>query len=97
MLKRYFSWKKVLIVQNAKYLSRAISKPFEVEPEKEWNVEEFLFDNEWRSTLKDEFKNFTEINKKLQDYKKHKIFPSKDVIFHAFNLTKLSQLIIFTV
>ena len=101
MIKRCFSRKESLIIHDVKYLSNALSKPFKIKPEKEWNVEDSLFDKEWCSILKDEFRKnyFIEINKKLkEDYKKqHTIFPSKYLIFHALNLTQLSKVIIFIV
>ena len=61
------------------------------------NLKSLLKDEKWMKALSAEFdKNyFTEIEKKLaQEYKEGKeIFPPKELIFNAFNLTPLDKVL----
>ena len=97
MLKRHFLFFKSKILQNCKYSLKALSELSQTKQEKDWNVEDYLIGKEWRNLLEHEFKkNYViEINKKLkEDYNRNTIYPPSDLIFHALNLTQLSQVII---
>lgn len=57
-------------------------------------IEDYLIDNRWKQLLKSEFKKpyFKEINRALQiDYADKTIFPPKELVFNAFNVTKFSK------
>lgn len=59
-----------------------------------FNLLDSLNEQEWLDFLKEEFEKdyFKEINKFLNtQYKNKNIKPSKELIFNAFNSTKLSQ------
>ena len=57
-------------------------------------VQDYIVNNEWFCLLENEFKKdyFIEINKKLnEEYAKKVIYPKKEDVFRALNLTSLSQ------
>ncbi len=61
-----------------------------------WNIEDFLFDKEWKNLLKEEFskKYFIEINNNIKEgYKKGINRPPKELVFNALNSTKLDKVI----
>lgn len=70
-------------------------KKIQIEPVSTgFKIEEYLTDPEWKDLLKDEFEKdyFKKINSILDDgYKKNIVRPSKDLVFRALNLTKISQ------
>lgn len=58
------------------------------------NIEDYLTCDRWRTLLKTEFKKpyFKEINRFLQlEYSTKTIYPPKELIFNAFNLTKFRK------
>lgn len=60
----------------------------------EFNIENYLYDSEWKQLLKDEFKKpyFVEINNKIKPgYEKGINRPPKDLVFNALNTTKLKN------
>jgi hypothetical protein len=57
-------------------------------------IDRFLHELEWRSLLESEFKSdyFLNLNSFLEnEYKRKSIKPPQELVFNAFNLTKLSQ------
>lgn len=68
------------------------------DPNGENQIQDYMIDPEWKSLLKEEFekKYFQDINKKINEgYKKGIVRPPKDLVFNAFNSTKLNQVIKF--
>ena len=61
-----------------------------------WNIQDYLLNKEWFSLLENEFHKeyFIAINKKLnQEYAKNLIYPKKEEIFRALNMTTFSQVL----
>ena len=57
-------------------------------------MQNYIFDNEWKEILKEEFqkKYFLELNQELNEgFKKDLVKPPKEMIFNALNLTKLDN------
>ena len=64
----------------------------------EWEIQDFMYCEEWRRLLKDEFgkKYFSDINNFIREgYKKGINRPPKELVFNAFNSTRLSDVIKF--
>lgn len=64
----------------------------------EWEIQDFMYDEEWRRLLKDEFtkKYFTDVNNFIREgYKKGINRPPKELVFNAFNSTRLRDVIYF--
>ena len=62
----------------------------------EFNIENYLYDSEWKQFLKDEFKKpyFIEINNKIKSgYEKGINRPPKELVFNALNTTKLKNVL----
>lgn len=62
----------------------------------EWLIEDYLLDEQWRKLLQEEFEKpyFQEINKFIRDgYNKKINRPPKELVFNAYNSTKLSNVI----
>lgn len=60
----------------------------------DFKIEEYLTEPEWKELLKDEFEKdyFKKINSILNEgYINDLVRPSKDLVFQALNLTKISQ------
>ena len=65
-----------------------------VRPDGEWEIQDYLLDSTWKSLLEAEFekKYFIEINKFIKNgYQKNINRPPKELVFNAFNSTKISQ------
>jgi hypothetical protein len=63
---------------------------------KDWKIENFLLDSEWKSFLDDEFQKeyFVEMNKFLEKGYNKKIFlPNETLVFNAFNSTNINQVL----
>ena len=62
-------------------------------------LKDYLTDAKWKKVLEEEFTKpyFVEIENKLaQEYKAGKeVFPPKELIFNAFNLTPLDKVLFF--
>lgn len=59
-----------------------------------FRIEDYLTENEWKRVLEDEFKSdyFAELNMSLgREFNTQHICPPKELVFRAFNLTKLSD------
>ena len=75
------------------HLSVAVGAMASTEPKGSW-MYELLTDPDWRSYLAPCFNtdNFRQMEKWVQDeYKKNEVFPPKQLIFNAFNLTPFSD------
>ena len=60
-----------------------------------WNIEDFLYENEWKELLRDEFEKdyFKEINESIKPgYKIDNVRPPKELVFNALNSTKLKDI-----
>jgi hypothetical protein len=71
-------------------------RPIEVikRPNGEWQIEDYLVEEQWRRLLKEEFEKeyFKKINAAIKEgYKKNIIRPPKELVFNALNSTKLNQ------
>ena len=61
-----------------------------------FKIENNLFDDEWKAYLKDQFDSeyFLTLNRTLEnEYNQEKIRPEKELVFNAFNLTSLGNVI----
>lgn len=61
-----------------------------------FKVEDFLLDSEWKELLKEEFEKdyFKVINTALENgYSRNLVKPPKELVFNAFNLTSLKDVI----
>ena len=61
---------------------------------KDWKIENFLLDSEWKSLLDDEFQKeyFVEMNKFLEKgFCKKIFFPNETLVFNAFNSTNINK------
>lgn len=59
-----------------------------------WEIQNFLFDKEWKELLADEFEQeyFKTISEKIKEgYRKDIVRPPKELVFNALNSTKLSD------
>lgn len=81
---------------NVKTESNKVQMPIIVNGE--WNIQDFMVDEQWKKLLKDEFEKsyFKEINNFIKEgYKKNIVRPPKELVFNAFNSTKLNQVIFY--
>lgn len=76
------------------------TKNVEVNNLNDWKLEDYLLEPEWKESLKDEFKKdyFIEIEKIVKDgYAQNILKPPKELLFNAFNSTKLSKVTILNI
>jgi len=67
----------------------------EDETTSDFHIESYLYSEEWKETLKEEFQKdyFKKINAILKDgYKKNHVRPPKELVFNAFNSTSLDEI-----
>lgn len=86
-----------LITRNYSAFNSVKIKPLE---SLRFSLQDYLLNKEWSSVLDDEFKKpyFCEINKKLnEEYSNKVIFPKKEDIFRALNITSLSEVKNFSI
>jgi hypothetical protein len=77
--------------------TKAVPNPVPVRPNGEWFIQDYLYDEQWRKLLKDEFEKdyFQKINNHIKDgYKKNINRPPKELVFNALNSTSLKDVII---
>jgi uracil-DNA glycosylase len=66
-----------------------------VEEDIDFRIESYLYSEEWKELLKEEFKKdyFKKINTILNDgYKKNLLRPPKELVFNALNSTSLNEI-----
>jgi uracil-DNA glycosylase len=70
------------------------TKYVEDDTDNDFHIESYLYSEEWKTLLHDEFKKdyFKNINSVLKDgYKKNLLRPPKELVFNALNSTSLYE------